>query len=248
MLRTRQQILTAFDLRTPTLDHLIGTDQLEHPFEPRDGRMLMDVTKDDVFVLTCARASIFNFGTGSVNKGKVRGIHAFPFHRLLLLHLVTEKLEDVYEGIFQMGLLPSKTRFPLSDLRAIYDRFLSFCPPRLRRYVGSKKSPTKEADKNFFRLFLEAIDILFFYDHPESVEQLLLFLRFREPFEALLTTNGTCGEVAEATGRLFLLKEKIDSVSAYRQLFYAFHDLTKEDQEAYLLMLTPSEQKRKSVV
>lgn len=247
MLRTHQQILTEFGLRMSTLDFLLGTKQINPDrFESRGGKEVIELTPDDIFILQCSRNSIYNFGEGSVNKGKVRGIHPLPFHRFLLLRFITCTLEETYEEIFTRQLLPSKAKYPIENLKEIKDRFLALCPDSIRPLIEQKELQETSPDKEKFKIFLRAIDAEIFYDDPGTLSQHLWLIPYRLRLEILLTTDNASEKVIRALFSLMNLSVKEEGINLYRRGLYSLHDLTSDDRAAYFKLLLPTERDLKT--
>lgn len=242
---SRQKILTKFDLRQRSLDFIISSGLLDSSFVSERGQRVIELTPKDQFVLESARNGIYSFGFGSVINGQPRGVHALPFHRFLILRFMTDSPEDIYEELFQLGILESKNHFPLKELKKIHKRFVDRCPALIKKFVGPDRFPEKKEDELLYTLFLQAVDAWPFYSDPEKVEDLFLILNFREKAEIILTSNGMSGEIAEFLSKAYDIDFSPAIISAYRRLFYACHDLTKNDFLTYFLFIKRSERDAK---
>jgi len=245
MLLTRQQLLTQFDIRATSLEFLINSHQLDGAFQSLNGQRVLEISDKDRFLLESARNSIYSFGYGTVNRSVVHGVHALPFHRFLCLRFLTTPVEEIYEEIFQLGLLESKAYYKLPDLQKAHKRFLSRCPAEIAPLAAERKPPDTDDLKKLFQQFLYAIDVGLYYAEPESVEDLSFYLRFKDELDVLLTTDALRGEVAAAFGTSRGLKVEPDAIGMYRSLFYAVFDITPEDFDAYLPLLKKSDREAK---
>lgn len=243
---TRAQILKEYDLRPKDLDVLLGSGLLSGKFESKDGRLLLDVSDSDVFVLESARNSVSSFGYGSVNSSKVRGVHTLPFHRFLVLRFLNTPIEEIYDEIFQLDLLHSRKKFTIQSLKAIHKRFISRVPESLRETLEKQAPPTDE-NRDDFLLFLRVLNIRKFYEEPEIMEQLRFFMESKSQVEMYMSTNSTADEIAEILSTQLSTTIASLGVWSYRILFYAIHEITAEDMEAYFLCIRPQEKRMKKV-
>lgn len=239
MFHTRQQILTKYGLNIAAFNFIMGTQQLSGDFVDADGKRVIDITPEDDLVLRSARNSIYCFGSGTYSKGKLRGVRALPFHRFLCLRFLTIPVFEAYEEIFQLGLLRAKSVFTLAHMKRMHDRFIALCPEEI---IGDIKELRVPENKEAFKAFMSAIDVVNLYSNPAIVEDLSTFLGVRVPLEVMLTTTAGSAEVREAMDRKMNVTARTAmDIVAYRRVFYDIHSLACDDVEAYLYLLPPSE-------
>jgi hypothetical protein len=235
---SRAKILKKYGLSLGTLEILNGIGIFENEFEYRRGKSFLPITKRDDFVLRCARNEITSFG------GK--NVFSLPFHRFLILRMINTPADEIYDEIFQIGLLPSMNHFPMKEFQAIFDSFIENSPEELRKMFEKSKDPRGKKERNFLEVFLKVMNLEIYYDEPRLVEELLFFTKMKERLEAMMTTKAKSGEIAEAISKSVGLEVPIEAVVSYRMLFYSTHDILERDFEKYLLLVTPEERGNKS--
>lgn len=241
---TRSQILTKYELNRETFSYIHSLGFLKHDFVNEKGRRVINITKKDGFILSCAKNTLSSFGYGLSNKGKIRGVHPPPFYRFLVLRFLTTPVDEIYEEIFHMGLLRSRAKWPIKELTAIYNRFLDRLPTSLRKIISKHKEPNK-AQKEEFTTFLRVMSIRDFYENPYSVEVTEYFLKTRVVSETFMSTRSSSEDVAKAITEYMGETVGTTLVSAYRTLFYSIHDMSEVDKEAYFTVIHPSEKANK---
>jgi hypothetical protein len=234
---SRARILKKYGLSLGTLDILNGTGVLESEFEHRRGKSFLPITKRDDFVLRCAKNEIHSFG----GKGAI----ALPFHRFLILRMINTPSAEVYDEIFQLGLLPSEKHFKTKDFEQIRNAFILNAPEELKKIFEKGRDPRGKKEKNDLGLFLKVMSLSVYYDHSRLIDDLLFFLQARGTIEPLMTTRSKAEDIADALSKIIEVEVPVEAMVSYRLLFYSSHDITRRDMDKYLLMITPEDRRNK---
>lgn len=243
---TRAQLLSKYDIRPKTLDVILGSGLIEGEFENSHGRRTLEVTPHNSLVLESSRNDIQSFGRGTVQRGKVRGVHAMPFHRFLILRFLTTPLSEIHDEIFQLNLLHNKSRFPSKTLKKIHTRFLERLPKALVATIKARKPPTKKL-KESYDTFLRAMNLKEFYEDPEIVDRLNFFMDMKPDLEMYLSTRASSKEVANVVSSQIGINVAEAAIWVYRVLFYSIHEITDDDFELYLSLIKPHERSMKKI-
>lgn len=227
---SRAKVLKRYKISLGTLDTLIGTSTLKGKFEHRHGKSFLPISERDDFVLRSARNEIRSFEA------------ALPFHRFLVLRMVNTSLDEIYDEIFQIGLLSSEKHFTKDHLKTIHSIFLRNTPIELRSLFKARRAPRKK-EQEILDLFLETMSIKVYYEHPKLIEDLLFFLGMKSNLEAMLTTIASAEDVTEAVSKVAGLSIPLEAVVSYRIMLYSTHDISTENMDAYLSLLPPKERR-----
>ncbi len=220
---------------------------MEGTFESKHGRRTLDVTPHNQFTLESSKNAIHSFGSGTVQRGKIRGVHSFPFHRFLILRFLNTPLSEIYEEIFQLDLLHGKVRFPAASLKKIHNRFLERLPDQIRNTVKRQIPPKSKKMKEAYDTFLTVMNIKKFYYEPELVEYLNPFMELKATLEMYLSAHSTAREIAHVIGAQMGVNVADIAVWSYRILFYSIHEINQDDLELYLSLILPQERKMKKL-
>lgn len=240
---SRAQILTKFDLKPRTLEVLLGSLMLDSKFESKHGRRLMTVNGEQKFLLSCAQNYIDSFSSARFNHSRISGIPSLPFHRFLALRFLTTPLDEIFEEIFLLNLLPSKARFKKETFKKLYARFLKRIPAELKSLVKGRKAPKTKKEKLLYDALLSVLNIYEFYHRPEYVDQLMFFSGMKKKVELFLSTTSSSSDIAKFLTKQTGVPVKEKAISAFRMLFYSIREISDHDLEAYFAMIQPSERK-----
>jgi hypothetical protein len=241
---SRAQILKNYDIRPKTLDVLLS-GIIDDVFESSHGRRVLDISPQTDIILQCSRNSIQSFGYGSSSKGKIRGVHALPFHRFLALRFLTTPIDEIHDEIFQLGLMSGPKAFSKKTLKAIHKRFVDRLPDILKPLAKKQNHPKKKKEKEAYDSLLRVLNIKKFYDEPDIVEGLLFFMGDKPQVEMYLSTESAHKEIAHVMSSLYGITVSAAAMWSYRILFYSIHEISEADRDLYMLGVPPSERKRK---
>lgn len=233
---TKSQLLSKYDIPLEAFEVLQGMGHFKSRFVPRNGLSMVEPTKEDEFALECARLMVLGF----------RGAPLLPYHRFLVLRLLCLPEKDVYEELVNTGLIASKERFDLNYLKKIYKAIVSRAPKEIKKVFTSKAPPKTKTGKKRLEKFLSILNIKFFYDNPDRIDELDFLLRSRDVVELVLTTSGTNDEIAEFFSSHIKAQIPIESILAYRLIYYAKHEMNRKAWSDYLLTIPPDERKAKA--
>lgn len=235
---TKSQLLTKYDIPAAAFEVLQGGDHFSSPFKAKNGLSVVAPTKEDEFALECARLTTAGF----------RGAPLLPYHRFLVLRFLCLPVQDVYEELINVGLLASRERFKVSFLEKIFKKLKERAPKEIQKVFDTKEPPGPKAQVSLarFKKFLSIMNIRFFYENPDHVEDLGFFLKSRDVCELILTTSGTNDAIAEFFTQHIKAAIPCDAIVAYRLLYYAAHELSTEDWKSYLATIPPDERKAKT--
>ena len=233
---TKSQLLSKYDIPFEAFEVLQGMGHFKSRFAGRGGLSVVTPTKEDLFALECARLTVLGF----------RGAPLLPYHRFLILRLLCLPVKDVYEELINSGLLASKERFRLDYLKKLHAAMVKRAPKEIKKVLEKRVLPKSKIGKKRFEKFLSILNIKFFYDSPERIDELGFFLKDREVVEMILTTSGSNEDIADYFSSHLKAKVPIDAILAYRLLFYSTHELSEKAWEKYLLTIPPNERQAKT--
>jgi len=228
---TRAGLLAKYGISFDTLGTLLGSDLLEGEFDHKAGKSLFAVSPQDDFVFRCSRLQIDSFHAIGLT---------LPFHRFLIYRFINTPVDEVYEEIFQLGLLPKMKAFTKSSMNHLYRRFIGAAPRELVKAFKDLREPRK-AEKKKYDLFLKALNLQAYYDRPSLVDDLMFYVPMRLELEALLTTICTADEAADAISKMIDVTVPLSAITAYRVLFYASHNIDSAHIDMYHSLILPSE-------
>lgn len=234
---SRAKILKKYGISLETLEILNGTGIFESDFEYRRGKSFLSISKRDDFALRCAKNEIASFGGKSA--------FTFPFHRFLVLRMINTPADEIYDEIFQIGLLPSMDHFKMKDFQAIYDSMIKNSPEELRKVFEKSRDPRGRKEKNHLDLFLSVMNLSVYYEHPKLIEEILFFFKTKHYLEPMMTTQSKSEEIAAAITKAVGLEVPVEAVSSYRLLFYSTHEVSLGDFRKYLFLIEPGERQNR---
>jgi len=228
---TRAGLLAKYGISFDTLGTLLGSDLLDGEFEHKAGKSLFAVSPQDDFVFRCSRLQVDSFHTIGLT---------FPFHRFLVYRFINTPVDEVYEEIFQLGLLPKIDAFTKDEMKRLHKKIIGAAPRELAKAFKDLREPKKD-EKKKYDLFLKTLNIQLYYDKPSLVDDLMFYIPMRAELEVILTTICTAEEATEALSKMIDVSIPLSAITTYRILLYASHNVNPRHIDMYYNLILPSE-------
>lgn len=233
--KPKGQVLSEYKVSLRTFEELCGRGLLKGDLAAKQGKVFLELTSHNDFVLRCAANDIHSF------KFAQSDVPVLPYHRFLCLRFVNTSFQETYDELVGIGIINKFGAIKKSTLSRYHAQFVRKCPVELREYIDSKTEPIKKEPLRRFRLMLEVLGIQGYYDTPQCVEEMSFFIDHKEHLEPVLTTISTAEEVAEVFGKMANLTIPANLLGSYRTLFYAVHTMQPHDRSVYFASLPPKE-------
>jgi len=233
---TKSQLLTKYDIPFEAFEVIQGSDKFKSRIYAKNGLSVVSPSKEDQYALECARLTMSGF----------RGAPLLPYHRFLVLRFLCLPVKDVYEELINTGLLASKYRFDITYLKKIHKAMVKRAPKNIKKMFETQEFPKSDAGKKLLDTFLSIVNVRFFFNNPDRVDELSFMLNTKLIYELILTTSGANDAIAEFFSKRTRGQIPEESIRGYRVLFYAVHEMNNEHWKNYLSMVAPDERKAKT--
>lgn len=227
--KPRGQILADYKISLRTFEEILGRKLLKGPITREKGKNFFEINANNDFMFRAARNHISSF------KMIRNDSPALPFHRFLALRFVNTPPGETYEELLNSGLISGNGQFSRGIISKYYSQFIRRLPSEIRGDVVLKQEPTGREGQRLFRLFLKVIGVLEFYDNPQLIDDLSYIVLDKEGIEPILTTKSESEAVAQAIGTISGTAPPVAAVDAYRNLYYAVHEVGESEWDTYLV-------------